>query len=71
MSAEENRRDTCLVYMVQFGTGSSTIVGFLSEPLGANFDSTSTGLAAARPVGPLAQLTVGGTGDDARLLDVA
>lgn len=64
------RSGSCLVDVVQFGTGSSTIVGFFSEPLGANFDPTSAGLTAARPVGPLAQLTVGRTGDDASLLDV-
>ena len=44
--------------MVQFGTWPTAVVGFLSEPLGANFDPTAAGLAAARPVGPLAELTV-------------
>lgn len=43
----EQRNGSCLVDMVQFGTGSSTVVGFLSKPLGANFDSTSAGLTAA------------------------
>lgn len=33
--------------MVQFGTRSPTIVGLFSEPLGANFDPTAAGLAAA------------------------
>lgn len=56
--------------MVQFGTRPASVVRFLSEPLGANFDSAAAGLAAARPVGPFAELTVRGTGDDARLLDV-
>lgn len=37
----------CLIDMVQFGTRSPTVVGLFSEPLGANFDSTSTGLTAA------------------------
>lgn len=62
---------SCLIDMVQFGTRSPTVVGFLPEPLGANFDPTSAGLAAARPVGPLAQLTIRWTSDDASLLDVA
>lgn len=57
--------------MVQFGTGPTTVVGLLPQPLGTNFDAAAAGLAAARPVGPLAEFTVGGTGDDARLLDVA
>lgn len=56
--------------MVQFGTGPAAVVRFLPQPLGANFESAAAGLAAARPVGPLAELTVGGAGDDARLLDV-
>lgn len=56
--------------MVQFGTRPAAVVRFLSEPLGANFDPAAAGLAAARPVGPFAEFTVGGTGDDARLLDV-
>lgn len=57
--------------MVQFGTRPAAVVGLLPQPLGANFDAAAAGLAAARPVGPLAEFTVGGTGDDARLLDVA
>lgn len=36
-----------LIDMIQLRTRSATIVGLLSEPLGANFDSTSTGLAAS------------------------
>lgn len=57
--------------MVQFGTRPAAVVGLLPQPLGANFDPAAAGLAAARPIGPLAEFTVGGTGDDARLLDVA
>ncbi len=57
--------------MVQFRTRSPTIVRLLSEPLGANFDPAAAGLAAARPVGPLAQFAVRWTGDDASLFDVA
>lgn len=57
--------------MVQFGTRPAAVVGLLPQPLGANLDAAAAGLAAARPVGPLAEFTVGGTGDDARLLDVA
>lgn len=56
--------------MVQFGTGPAAVVRFLPQPLGADFESAAAGLAAARPVGPLAEFTVGGAGDDARLLDV-
>lgn len=57
--------------MVQFGTRPAAVVGLFPQPLGANFDAAAAGLAAARPVGPLAELAVGGTRDDARLLDVA
>lgn len=60
-----------LVDVIQLGTRPPAVVGLLPQPLGANFDAAAAGLAAARPVGPLAELTVGGTGDDARLLDVA
>lgn len=60
-----------LVDVVQFGAGSPSVVGFLPEPLGTHFDPTTTWLAAAGPVGPLAELTVWRTGDDARLLNVA
>lgn len=56
--------------MVQFGTWPAAVVRLLPEPLGANFDAAAAGLAAARPVGPFAEFAVGGTGDDARLLDV-
>lgn len=59
-----------LVDVVQFGTRSPTIVGLFSEPLGANFDPTATGLAAAGPVGPLTQFAVRRTRDDARLFNV-
>lgn len=57
--------------MVQLRTRSPAIVGLFSEPLRANFDSTATGLAAARPVGPLAQFAVRRTGDDASFLNVS
>lgn len=60
-----------LIDVVQFGTWSPTVVGFFPEPLGANFNPTAARLTAAGPVGPLAQLAVRGTRDDARLLDVA
>lgn len=56
--------------MVQFGARPAPVVGFLPEPFGANLHAASTRLAAARPVGPFAELAVGRTGDDARLLDV-
>lgn len=59
-----------LVDVVQFRTGSPSVVGFFSEPLGADFDPAAAGLTAARPVGPLTQFTVRRTRDDARLLDV-
>lgn len=42
---EENA--SCLIDVVQFGTRSPTVVGFFPQPLGANLDSTSAGLAAA------------------------
>lgn len=60
-----------LVDVVQLGARPPPVVRLLSQPLGANFDPAATRLAAARPVGPLAEFTVRGTGDDARLLDVA
>lgn len=60
-----------LIDVVQLGAGSAAIVRFLPEPLGANFDPAATGLAAAWPAGPLTELAVWGTGDDARLLDVS
>lgn len=60
-----------LIDVVQLGTRSASIVRLLPQPLGANFDPAAAGLAAPRPVGPLAELAVGRTGDDAGLLDVA
>ena len=60
-----------LIDVVQFGAGPSAVVGFLAEPLGANFDPAAAGLAASGPVGPLAELTVRRAGDDAGLLDIA
>lgn len=60
-----------LVNVVQFRTRPAAVVGLLPQPLRANFDAAATRLAAARPVGPLAEFTVGRTGDDARLLNVA
>lgn len=56
--------------MVQLWAGPAPVVGLLPEPLGANLHAAAAGLAAARPVGPLAELAVGRAGDDARLLDV-
>ena len=57
--------------MVQLGAGPPAVVGLLPQPLGAHFDPTAAGLAAAGPVGPLTELTVRRAGDDAGLLDVA
>lgn len=57
--------------MVQFGAGPAAVVGLLPEPLGAHLNPAATGLATAGPVGPLTELTVGGTRGDARLLNVA
>ena len=57
--------------MVQLGAGPPAVVGLLAEPLGAHFDPAAAGLAAAGPVGPLAELTVRRARDDAGLLDVA
>ena len=64
-------RSTDLVHVVQLGAWPPPVVRLLPQPLGANFDPAAARLAAARPVGPLAQLTVRGAGDDAGLLDVA
>lgn len=63
-------RPPYLVDVVQLGTRPAAVVRLLPEPLGANFDPAAAGLAAAGPVGPFAEFTVRGTGDDARLLDV-
>lgn len=63
---------TCyLIDMVEFRARSPTVVWFLPKPFGANFDPTATGLAAAWPVGPLAEFAVWRAWDDAGLLDVA
>lgn len=57
--------------MIEFGTWPPTIIGLFSEPLGANFDSTAAGLAAARPVGPFTKFAVRWTGDDAGLFNIS
>jgi len=59
-----------LVDMVQFGARPPSIIGFFTQPFRPNLDATPTGLTAARPVGPLAELAVRGTGDDASLFNV-
>ena len=51
-------RGLYLVDVVQFGTRAATVVRFLSQPLGADLDSTAARLAAARPVGPFAEFAV-------------
>lgn len=56
--------------MVQFGARPPSIIWLLTQPFRPNLHTTPTGLTAARPVGPLAELAVGGTGDDAGLFDV-
>lgn len=59
-----------LVDMVQFGARPSSIIWFFTQPFRTNLHTTSTGLAAARPVGPLTELAVWGAGDDAGLFNV-
>lgn len=49
---------TYLVDMVQFGARSASVVRLFSQPLGPDFHTAATGLAAAGPVGPLTELAV-------------
>lgn len=56
--------------MVQFGARPPSIIWFFTQPLGPNLHTAPTGFTAAGPVGPLAELAVGGTRDDAGLFDV-
>ena len=44
--------------MVQFGAWPPSIVGFFTQPFRPNLHTAATGLAAARPVGPLTKLAV-------------
>lgn len=59
-----------LVDMVQFGARPSSIIRLFTQPFRPNLHAAPTGLTAAGPVGPLAELAVGGAGDDAGLFDV-
>lgn len=56
--------------MVQFGAGPSSIIGFFTQPFRSHLHTAAAGLAAAGPVGPLAELAVRGAGDDAGLFNV-
>lgn len=64
-----NRRKY-LVDMVQFGARPSSIIWLFTQPFRPNLHAAPTGLTAAGPVGPLAELAVRGAGDDAGLFDV-
>lgn len=59
-----------LVDVVQFGARPSSIVRLFTQPFRPNLHAAPTGLTAAGPVGPLAELAVRGAGDDAGLFDV-
>lgn len=59
-----------LVDMVQFGARPSSIIRLFTQPFRPDLHAAPTGLTAAGPVGPLAELAVGGAGDDAGLFDV-
>lgn len=59
-----------LVDMVQFGARPSSIIRLFAQPFRSNLHAAPTGLTAAGPVGPFAELAVGGAGDDAGLFDV-